>query len=147
MSELDYITIRKLSKCDYENGYINLLSELTTVGNVTETMFNDFITNLPSNHYIYVMQDNRTNSIIGSGSLLIENKVIHSCGNVGHIEDVVISSEMRGLGLGKILVNKLIEIAKSQRCYKVILDCNQSNIAFYEKCGFIKKETQMAQYF
>ena len=39
--------------------------------------------------------------IVGTGTLLIERKVIHSCGLVGHIEDVVVHSDYRGLSLGK----------------------------------------------
>ena len=30
-------------------------------------------------------------------------------------------------------------------CYKVILDCNEDNVTFYEKCGLIKKEIQMVK--
>jgi hypothetical protein len=29
----------------------------------------------------------------------------------------------------------------------VILDCSQKNVPFYEKCGFIHKEYEMACYF
>ena len=32
-------------------------------------------------------------------------------------------------------------------CYKLILDCSESNVKFYEKCGFKRKEIQMARYF
>lgn len=30
-------------------------------------------------------------------------------------------------------------------CYKVILDCSEENVPFYEKCGLIKKEVQMVK--
>lgn len=30
---------------------------------------------------------------------------------------------------------------------QVILDCSVQNAPFYEKCGFFRKEVQMAQYF
>lgn len=31
-------------------------------------------------------------------------------------------------------------------CYKIILDCSQKNIPFYEKCGFSHKEYEMVLY-
>jgi len=30
---------------------------------------------------------------------------------------------------------------------QVILDCSEENQAFYRKCGFVRKEVQMALYF
>ena len=32
------------------------------------------------------------------------------------------------------------------RSIAVILDCNDGNVPFYEKCGFVAKERQMALY-
>ena len=32
-------------------------------------------------------------------------------------------------------------------CYKVILDCSEGNVPFYERCGFQRKEVQMAVHF
>jgi hypothetical protein len=41
------------------------------------------------------------------------------------------------------LIDELVRVAKQQGCYKVILDCAESNIPFYEKCGLSRKEVQM----
>ena len=30
-------------------------------------------------------------------------------------------------------------------CYKVILDCAEANIVFYEKCGLTRKEIQLVR--
>ena len=30
-------------------------------------------------------------------------------------------------------------------CYKVILDCAEANVVFYEKCGLTRKEIQMVR--
>jgi glucosamine-phosphate N-acetyltransferase len=34
-------------------------------------------------------------------------------------------------------------VARNEKCYKVILDCSQENIPFYEKSGFRKHEVSM----
>lgn len=78
---------------------------------------------------------------------MIEKKIIHHKGKVGHIEDIVISNEYRNQGLGKMLIEFLINRAKEEKCYKIILNCQEQNIPFYAKCNFIKKEYQMVQYF
>jgi glucosamine-phosphate N-acetyltransferase len=56
---------------------------------------------------------------------------------------VVVLNEYRGLNLGKIIIEDLLRISKEENCYKVILDCSEKNIQFYEKCGFYKTEIQM----
>lgn len=45
------------------------------------------------------------------------------------------------------LITALAEAAQALGCYKIILDCAESNVAFYEKCGLARKEVQMVQYF
>ena len=73
---------------------------------------------------------------MGTGTLFVEQKFIHSGGLAGHIEDVVVDSTIRGRGLGRIIIEKLKRIAFEAGCYKVILDCVDKNVPFYEKCGF-----------
>jgi glucosamine-phosphate N-acetyltransferase len=48
--------------------------------------------------------------------------------------------------LGKILLQALKELAIELGCYKVILDCEEGKVQFYEKCGFKEKGRQMAFY-
>ena len=79
--------------------------------------------------------------------MFIEKKFIRNCGKVGHIEDVVVDSNARGMQLGKKIVGFLADHARSVGCYKVILDCSVENRTFYEKCGFKQKEIQMVKYF
>ncbi len=109
---------------------IKLLEQLTFVGdpvNVNETIYD--------NIYVYQID----NEIIGCCTLLVEPKIIHNGSKVGHIEDLVVSKEHRGKGIGKELLKYCIDIAKKHGCYKVILDCDESNINFYNKCGFRQK--------
>ncbi len=139
--------IRKLAKSDFNNKYLDLLDQLSSTNqeNFTYDKFELFINQLNNNHNIYVIEKN--NKIIASGTLLIENKIIHNFGKVGHIEDIVVDFNERGSGLGKLMINYLIETAKNLNCYKIILNCNESNVKFYEKCGFTKKELEMVIYF
>jgi glucosamine-phosphate N-acetyltransferase len=43
------------------------------------------------------------------------------------------------------LIRDLCDAATKAGCYKVILDCAESNVPFYEKCGLARKEVQMVR--
>jgi glucosamine-phosphate N-acetyltransferase len=139
---------RELNINDFNNNYIELLSQLTDVSKncISEINWTNFINNLSENHQIIVLCDIKTKKIIGSGTLLIENKIIHNMSKVAHIEDIVIDEKIRGQGLGKKMIDYLIVKAKKLGVYKIILNCAEHNIKFYKKCGFTVKSTQMAIY-
>jgi len=141
--------IRNLTEFDYDNGYLDILNQLSpiNINLIKKDDFNEYIKNLPNNINIFIIIDEKNNKIVGSGTLLIEHKIIHNLGKVGHIEDVVIDKNYRGLGLGKIIINKLIEEAKINKCYKIILVSNNDNTIFYNKLGFTKKDNSMMIYF
>lgn len=91
---------RHIESNDYYKDYLLLLEQLTIVEKekINYEQFKIFVESLSNNHIIIVIEDN--NKIIGSGTLLIENKVIHNMGLVGHIEDIVIHNNYRKQGLG-----------------------------------------------
>lgn len=138
--------IRDLEEDDFEKGFPNILNELTTVGEITQDEFIaqfDLMSENKATYYVRVIEDSETQKIIGSATLLVELKFIRNCGKCGHIEDVVVNSSVRGNNLGKLIIDDLLKLAEQLGCYKVILDCNEGNVAFYEKCGFHKTEIMM----
>ena len=54
----------------------------------------------------------------------------------------MVDRSLRKSGIGKLLIAGLSRFAWEMGCYKVILDCSEANVHFYEKCGFKKKEVQ-----
>tara|TARA_B100000929_G_scaffold93444_1_gene73356 strand:- start:5326 stop:5760 length:435 start_codon:yes stop_codon:yes gene_type:complete len=137
------IIIRKISESDLENGFLESLDNLkhasdlgqTTAKNILNKILND------ENHIIHVAE--LDGKIVGSTTLLIEQKFIHEGGIVGHIEDVVVKKEFEGQGIGMKLVLSLLDIAKKRGCYKTILNCEDSLKSFYEKVGFKHKSNEM----
>ena len=81
--------------------------------------------------------------IVGSTTLLIEQKFIHDGGLVGHIEDVVVRKDYEGKGIGMKIVMSLLEVAKERKCYKTILDCKDDVKQFYERIGFKHESSGM----
>ena len=74
------------------------------------------------------------------GAVVIEPKFIHQAGTVGHIEDVVVEETLRGHGLGRMLVDRLVSLAKERGCYKCILDCQEKNVAFYGEPSHLRQQ-------
>ena len=138
------MNIRKLKNTDFS--IIQLLEQFKNENlKVSGPQFQDFVSQLNDNHIVLVIQDQQ--EIICCGTILIETKLLHNMGKVGHIEDIITHSSYRGQGLGKQIIQSLVSYGKDRGCYKIILDSNNTNIPFYEKCGFIKRENQMALYF
>ena len=139
------IKFRKLSLDDFNKGYLQLLEQLTIVGNISKEEFLKIYGNIGSNIYVY--EDLEAQKIIASATLLIEQKFIHNGGKVGHLEDVVVDSNYRGFRIGQKIIQKIINLAKENNCYKLIADCKTDLIPFYQKNGFQKKDEQIAIYF
>lgn len=97
-------------------------------------------------YVILVVEDTVRQCIVGCASLVVEAKFLRSASFAGHVEDVVTDKSVRGLGVGKLLIDSLIILAGKLGCYKVLLDCSEDNVPFYERCGMKKKEVQMVRY-
>jgi phosphoacetylglucosamine mutase len=140
------LEIGHLSTYDYESNYLYLLKQLTTIEpeNISKCDFDRFVKSLDKNHIVLVIRDQETKMVVGSITVLIEQKLIHDLGKVAHIEDVVVDESMRGYGLGKVLLTQAEKVCVG--CYKVILDCSDQNVPFYEKCGYERKGNEMARY-
>jgi len=74
--------------------------------------------------------------IVGTATLMIEQKFIHRGGRVGHIEDVAVHRDYQSQGIGAALVRHAIEEARHLGCYKVILNCADGLMPFYARLGF-----------
>lgn len=141
--------IRRLSINDYDNNVLEVLKTLTTVGDVTKEEYERCFVEWARNSHIYnpLCITNLDGVIVATGMLLIECKLIHKCGKVGHIEDIAVLGSEQGKKLGLILIKHLLKIAQFNKCYKTILDCDVKNIGFYEKCGFEQEGVEMGYRF
>ena len=139
------IIIREIEEDDLEKGFLETLDFLRNASNLDKNKANEILKKIKqnTNHIIHVAIDNK--KIVGSTTLLIEQKFIHDGGLVGHIEDVVVRKDYEGKGIGIKLVTSMLERAKEKNCYKTILDCNDDVKQFYERIGF-KRESNGMRY-
>jgi len=144
------ILVRELEEQDYHNGFFTVLGQLTKIVGVS---FEDFsrvlrsIKSSPNLHLIIVAVERKTNKVVGAGTIIIEKKILRNLGKIGHIEDIVVDTNVRGKNLGKIIVECLTRIGnEEEKVYKVILDCSDKNVGFYNKLNYNLVQNDMGIY-
>lgn len=139
----DKVLIRKIKGSDYDN-FLALINGFRPTTFTRE----DFIAALKrmnKNTEIWVIE--HEGKLIGSASLVIEQKFIHNMAKLGHIEEMTIKEEFRHQGLGKMIIEKIIQRARENGCYKITLNCTEDMKHFYEVCGLEKAGIQMIERF
>ncbi|KAH9849361.1 acyl-CoA N-acyltransferase [Lenzites betulinus] len=141
--------LRPLASTDYHRGHLAVLSVLTVVTDPGEDAWRaqfEAVRAAPRTYYPIVIMDKPSDRIVAVGTTFIERKFLRGLGCVGHIEDIAVDKSQQGKKLGLRIIHALTAISENSGCYKTILNCSDSNIPFYEKCGFQKKENEMAKY-
>ena len=83
--------------------------------------------------------------LVGCATVLYEPKFIFNRCIYAHVEDVCVKAAYRRRHIGQQLMAHIVQDAKRMNCYKITLDCADSNIKFYESCHLEKRGNQMCQ--
>lgn len=163
INKIHPLEIRKLQKGDENHGYDKLMIQLKTHSineqhnnnndNDKYKLFIDDVLNKYNDLMdVYVVVDNNTSSIIGTITLFYQPKV-HRIGNkikyAVFIEDVVVLDSYRGCGIGRFLVEYVINKIKKDDVhdvYKISLNCSDDVKPFYEKMNIKYSGNQMVMY-
>uniref|UniRef100_A0A1B6GCY7 Glucosamine 6-phosphate N-acetyltransferase n=2 Tax=Cuerna arida TaxID=1464854 RepID=A0A1B6GCY7_9HEMI len=140
--------VRPLHTSDYNAGFIELLGQLTTTGDISYDEFEDTFQSMkkcPNTYFVVVIEDTTLGRVVGSSTLVLEQKFIHKCALRGRVEDVVVSNDYRGKQLGKLLIATMVLLAEQLGVYKLTLDCRDHMIPFYQAFGY-KKEPGNSNY-
>lgn len=133
--------IRSIEKKDLNFSYLHLIDKLSPLPDFYGVDFNREWSNFINNDDHHTLVAISNDIVVGTGSLLVERKITGRI--AGHIEDVVVLQPYRKRGTGAAIINELIDIAKQKKCYKVILNCSDRNVSFYNKFGFMKIDNGM----
>ena len=109
-------------------------------GNITQMRLDDVLDEKNQICLAYCSEDNK---IIGI-ALMCTYKVIS--GKKGWIEDVVVNATSRGKGIGRKLMNKLLELGKEKNLTEILLfteDHRKTAIHLYSDLGFKVKNSQI----
>ena len=128
--------IRKIQLKDYEQ-YTVLINT-----SISLEYFKNFIDNiLNENHNIFVIELN--NNIIGTGTVLFEEKLTYNGCKMAHIENILINENYRAQGYGKKTIDYILEYSKNNKCYRADLVCYDNVVEFYTKNKFIKHQNSL----
>ena len=133
--------IREIVGPDLARGFLESLSALAEVNLTFEEAAEVLRARMRAGIRTYVACVGER--VVGTASLVVEQKFIHKGGKIGHIEDVAVHPDYRHLRVGSVLVRHAIAQARRLRCYKVILSCFERLVPFYEGLGFRKHDLGM----
>jgi (aminoalkyl)phosphonate N-acetyltransferase len=132
------ILIRYAGIDDHDDIY-NLICDLENQKFDKEKFKNIFVSNLNNEYIIYkVLEIN--GKVSGFVSLYIQY-LLHHCGKVGEIEELIIDKQMRGMSLGEKLIENIKEEAIKADCVSIEVTCSFKRDrahVFYQKNGFDK---------
>ena len=133
------MTVRRIKKTDLDNLILlyehlhdnDIVTSKEALGKIWEKI-------IDSDFFIYFVIE-IDNVIVCSCNLTIIPNLTRGGKSIGLIENVVTHLNHRNKGLGKVIMNEAIEVAKNQGCYKVMLLSDSRRIEahkFYESLGF-----------
>ena len=131
-----------------EKEILSLMLELDPEINVSSAMLHRAVESSSSHFFAITDTDNHitdtNNRIIGCATLCVFES---PTGRNASIEDVVVSSQYRGQGLGKMLMEHVIEYAKTElKDVDIHLTSRPHRVAankLYQQLGFQQKQTNV----
>jgi GNAT superfamily N-acetyltransferase len=119
---------------------LDLYKELNPEDNELDLITAEIIWNKSeSKNYITYWVAIENNDIVGTCNIAMIDNLTRSGRPYGIIENVITSKKYRRKGVGKKLIEKAVEQAKNNNCYKIILLSSSKRIEahkFYESMGF-----------
>jgi len=140
----DGVAVRELKMQDLDSGFLISLDNLIAgTSELEKTKAEELLHEIKSNplHRIFVAVSQ--GNIVGTTTLLVEPKFIFKGGRVGHIEDVSVRKGYEKMGIGHKLVRYATDIAREMGCVKIVLDCSDETMPFYEKLGYSYQDNCM----
>ena len=139
MAEIDF---RAVKRSDLKEVVVllNQLKEIDVSKINLNKAWSDFISNSSSNSIVGIFN----NKVVAYGSLVVENKIRGEV--AGHIEDIVVDSDVRGKMIGVALIKELIKIGEIKGCYRITLFCKETLVKFYSRNGFEVNNVVMKKY-
>lgn len=139
------LIMRSLRRDDYDKQYLNLLSQLTVVGDVSKEKFEkrfDCMKSCFNTYYILVVEDLEKRVVCATITHVYEQKFLRHASSRGRIEDVVVDEKYRGRNLSKLLLDVAVQLSKLLGCYKLSLECKDNLLKLYRQFGFDLEEHQ-----
>lgn len=135
--------IREAVPADAGNGLLESLDALRPTRDMDPAVAREALADMCGNPNHLVAVAVAGGRVVGTASLIVERKVLHGGGLAGHIEDVAVRKDLQRAGIGRRLVEYLLEAARSRGCYRTTLVCEPALVRFYEGIGLREYDVSM----
>ncbi len=136
------ITIEELNQVTTEDlAGINVL--LPQLSATAKPMTYQDLLNVVRDNAVTILVAREGKRVVGIGSLILFHSVL---GTRARLEEMVVDEGQRGNGIGRLIAERLIEIARKNRVRSIELSSRpnrEAANALYQKLGFEKKETNV----
>lgn len=118
--------------------YIDTLSALSPVGLEPDKISDIYRRRLQHGikTFIAVITDGTQERVVGTATLIVEERFAYGGSFAGYIEDVAVHPLWQRRNIGQRLVSYVVEQAWKLKCRKVTLNCKPELMPFYERIGF-----------
>ena len=133
IQDLDFVY---KSICELENEELDF--------QIFKEIFNENIAN-PNNLYLIAENENEG---VGFISFHTQN-LLHHCGRVGEIQEFFVHQNHRGKGIGRRLIEKIIQYAEKNKLKSIEVTTNRrrvENVLIYENLGFTLSHNKFTIY-
>lgn len=130
------IAIRKIQIQDLDFVYKSICELENEVFDL-ETFKDIFIENISNPNHLYLIAENENESL-GFITFHIQN-LLHHCGLVGEIQEFFIAKNHRGKGVGRKLIDEIIQYSKQNNLKSIEVTTNKKrveNVLIYKNLGF-----------
>ena len=142
--DMNNILIRKAKECDLPR--ISKLAEelIQSVDNregIAQEVMLSNCHELLENPYCYILLAEINDKVVGFISFTTRKTILHS-GLSGLIDELIVSQNNRGKGIGKKLISAAVEKCKHLGCCEVEVSTEFANTkarGFYKTCGFTER--------
>lgn len=124
------------SICELENEVLNF-----------ETFKEIFNENISNSNNLYLIAENEIEEV-GFISFHTQN-LLHHCGRVGEIQEFFINQNYRGKGIGRQLIEKIMQYAEENKLKSIEVTTNRKrveNVIIYENLGFTLSHNKFTIY-
>jgi GNAT superfamily N-acetyltransferase len=132
------ITIDKINLDDLLE-LSNLYEELSENKTNMEKMKENYDWIDANSDYMLIGAKDENNNLVGSLLAIICHDIVGECKSFMVLENVVVKSSYRGLGIGKSLINFIEDYSRERNCYYIIFVSSKSRKEahkFYESLGY-----------
>ncbi len=130
----------------YLDSYIETLENMAKVWDMSTERAKEILQNMKKQwSTIYIALDSKA-WIVGTLTLLLEQKFLRWGAYAAHIEDIAVRKWFEKQGIWTTLIWAAITKAREENCYKIILDCDDFLVPYYERFNFKQDGIFMRRY-